>query len=69
MREPWLRMHFAHVTISARIFASCEALGAGGWGRYCWHCAIAVRNAGALTETPLIDMVWPFDCWAKDLTP
>jgi hypothetical protein len=31
--------------------------------------ASAERNAGALTGTPLIDTVLPFDCWAKDFTP
>jgi hypothetical protein len=33
------------------------------------HLASAERNAGALTGTPLIDIVLPFDCWAKDFTP
>jgi hypothetical protein len=67
--SPWLRMHFAHVTISVRIFASWGVVGAGGWGRYWLHFAIAERNAGALTDTPLIEIVLPFDCWAKDFTP
>ena len=62
-------MHFAHVTISARIVGSSEVVGVGGWGRYPLHFARATRNAGALTGTPLIDIVLPFDCWAKDFTP
>jgi hypothetical protein len=63
-------MHFAHVTMSARILASCGAVGTGGRGRYWWHLAIAERNAGALTDTPLIDIVSPvLEGWAKDLTP
>jgi hypothetical protein len=62
-------MHLAHVTMSTRIFASCETVGAGGWGRYGWHFAIAAPNAGALTDTPLIEIVSPFDCWPNDLTP
>ena len=43
---------------------------AGGLcGMYRWHLANAERNAGALTNTPLMDIVSPFDCWANDLTP
>jgi hypothetical protein len=29
-------------------------------GRYFWQFARAARNAGALTETPLTEMVWAF---------
>ncbi len=60
--RPWLRMHFAQVTISTRILASWGVVGAGGWGRYGLHLAVAERNAGALTDTPLIEIVLPFDC-------
>ena len=62
-------MHFAHVTISSRIVASWVVAGAGGPGRYLSHRLDAVRNAGALTGTPLTESVLPFDCWANDLTP
>jgi hypothetical protein len=67
--SPWLRMHFAQVTISARIVVSSEVPGTGGWDRYRLHFASTRRNAGALTGTPLIDIVLPFDCWAQALTP
>jgi hypothetical protein len=62
-------MHFAQVTINARILASWEVVGAGAWGRNWLQFAIAERNAGVLTDTPSTDIVLPFDCWAKDLTP
>ena len=62
-------MHFAHPNISARIVESWEIVGAGGWGRYRLHFSSAERNAGALTGTPLIDTVLPFDCRANDFTP
>ena len=67
--SPCPRMHFAHVTINARIVASWEVAGAGAWGRYRLHFDIAERNAGALTATPLIETVLPFVCWANALTP
>lgn len=65
----WLRIHRPYLTAAARDCSRSAAVGAGACGRYWWHFAIAVRNAGALTDTPLIDNVSPFDCWAKDLSP
>jgi hypothetical protein len=62
-------MHLAQVTINARIFPSWEVVGAGSWGRYWLQFAMAERNVGALIDTPFIDIVLPFDCWGKDLTP
>ena len=67
--SPWSRRHFAHLTISARIVASWEVVGAGGWGRYWLHFASAERNGGGADRHAVDDIVLPFDCWAKDFTP
>jgi hypothetical protein len=56
-------MHIAHVTMSAWIRARCDGVGAGGCGRYWWQFAIAERNAGELTETPLTEIGLPFDAF------
>src|ERR1700733_10974518 len=51
-------MHFANSSPRSLCRAVCVAL-AGAVGRYFWHWARAVRNAGALSETPLTDKVSP----------
>jgi hypothetical protein len=55
----WLRMHFAKFSPRRRCCVVCAAL-AEADGRYLWHPARAARNAGALSETPLTEMVWAF---------
>jgi hypothetical protein len=55
----WLRMHFAKFSPRCCCLAICAAF-AGADGRYFWHFARAARNAGALSETPLIEIEWAF---------
>ena len=56
-------MHLAHVSMSACIRARCVGVGAAGCGRYWWQFAIAERNAGELTDTPLTEIGLPFDAF------
>ena len=55
---PWLRMHLAKFNPRWR-WAVCVVVAWAG-GRYFWHSARAARNAGALTDTPLSEIVWAF---------
>lgn len=56
---PWLRMHLAKFSPRCRCCAVCAALREAD-GRYFWQSARAARNAGALSETPLTEIVWAF---------
>jgi hypothetical protein len=51
-------MHLAKFN-PRRLCAVCAVLAWAG-GRYFWHSARAARNAGALTDTPLTEIVWAF---------
>ncbi len=53
---PWPRMHLAKFSPRWRCCAVCAGLGCAD-GKYFWHRARAVRNAGALTATPLTEIV------------